>query len=406
MRIIFLVILIDLIGFGMMIPIMPYFVTSLGGSETLATIAVGLYAAGMFVSTPVLGRISDYYGRRPVLILSLVGASASYMLLAVADSIAMVVASRILAGIMAGNLSAAQAYITDITTPENRAKGMGMIGAAFGLGFVIGPFMGSYMAGSEFETANLGLPAYVSASLSLLAALIVLVKLPESLDQAHRDELRAQPRVGRLAAFRKVSATPFILVFLVAATLQNVSAGLGETVFPLWTREVGVVMGPRDLGPMLFAAGLTLAIVQGGLIGPLTKRFGEEVLLRAGLLIFVASMLLIAWTGGLGSYYGVIAALCVQSVGAALAATSMQSLVSKGASPTERGMVMGLYSSGSTGGRALGAMVTGGLMATVYLHAPYLVAAGVTLSIFVMTIVWSRVIHRVAVAREEGVSHG
>ena len=198
MLIVFLVIVLDLVGFGVMVPILAYYVVQLGGGPELATFCMALYAVGMLVATPVLGRLSDYYGRRPILMLSMVGAIAGYLLLGFAEALWVVALSRLLAGLMAGNIAAAQAYITDITSIENRARGMGLIGAAFGLGFVIGPALGSYLAGDDFATANLFLPAMLSASLSGAALLAIIFLLPESLDPAQREALRNEPHeIGR-----------------------------------------------------------------------------------------------------------------------------------------------------------------------------------------------------------------
>jgi len=169
MLIVFLVIVLDLIGFGIMVPILAYYVVQLGGGPELATFCMALYAIGMLISTPILGRLSDFHGRRPILMLSMVGAIIGYLMLGFAESLWVVALSRLLAGLMAGNIAAAQAYITDITSEENRAKGMGLIGAAFGLGFVIGPALGSYLAGDDFATANLFLPAMVSAGMCAAA---------------------------------------------------------------------------------------------------------------------------------------------------------------------------------------------------------------------------------------------
>jgi MFS family permease len=206
--IVFLVIVLDLIGFGIMIPILAYYVVQLGGGPELATFCMALYAIGMFISTPILGRLSDFHGRRPILMLSMIGAIIGYLMLGFAESLWVVALSRLLAGLMAGNIAAAQAYITDITSEENRAKGMGLIGAAFGLGFIIGPALGSYLAGDDFATANLFLPAMVSVGMCAAAFLAILFLLPESLDETHRQALRKQPHPGRRVLLQQLWGRP------------------------------------------------------------------------------------------------------------------------------------------------------------------------------------------------------
>lgn len=389
MLIIFLVIVTDLIGFGIMVPILAYYALQLGGGPELATFCMSLYAIGMFIASPILGRMSDRYGRRPVLLISMLGASAGYLLLGFSESILIVAISRLFSGFMAGNLAAAQAYVTDITTLENRAKGMGMIGAAFGLGFIIGPALGSYLAGDNFETANLFLPAMVSAGLSATAFFIVLFFLPESLDQEHRLALRGQPRVNQWQAFKKVAQNHFVLQFLVGALFYNIAAGFVEAIFPIWVKDTGVAMGPKDLMPLLLVAGILLSIVQGVLIGPLTKAFGERRLLQVGAIFFSLSTIASIWAGSESNYYAVMAALVLQTVSAALVITSMQSLVSMEAEATERGLVLGIYAASGTLGRIIGTILTGIIFANINIHGSYVMAGFFTFLLFLLA-VWMR----------------
>lgn len=396
MLIVFLVIVLDLIGFGIMVPILAYYVVQLGGGPELATFCMALYAIGMFVSTPVLGRLSDYHGRKPVLMLSMVGAMVGYLLLGFADTLWMIALSRLLAGLMAGNISAAQAYITDITSEENRAKGMGLIGAAFGLGFIVGPALGSWLAGDDFATANLFLPAMVSTAMSGAALLAIIFLLPESLDKQHRDELRRQPHPGRLKILTSFWDRPLVPHFLVGILIYNTGAGLVESIYPLWVRDTGIAQGPRDLMPLLLVGGIVLAAVQGGAIGKLTRRFGEHSLLQTGAIGFCLAMIATVVAGEAGSFYGAMFAISVQSAAGALVLTSMQSLVSQCAAPTERGMLLGVYSSAGTLGRALGTLLTGVLFARLHIESPFVAAAITSLAVFVLAKIISKqwAIHR------------
>ena len=384
MLIVFLVIVLDLIGFGIMVPILAYYVVQLGGGPELATFCMALYAVGMLVSTPVLGRLSDYYGRRPILMISMIGAILGYLMLGFATSLWVVAFSRLLAGLMAGNIAAAQAYITDITTEADRAKGMGLIGAAFGLGFIIGPALGSYLAGDDFATANLFLPAMLSVAMSGAAFLAIVFLLPESLDREHRDALRAQPHPGRIAILQQLWDRPLIPHFLVGVLIYNLGAGLVESIYPLWVRDTGIALGPRDLTPLLLVGGIVLAGIQGGAIGPLTRAYGEHRLFQLGALGFALAMVATVVAGSYGSYYGAMAALALQSAAAALILTSMQSLVSQCAGPTERGMVLGLYSSAGTLGRVLGTLTTGVIFAQVHIQSPYAVTAITMVCLFLL----------------------
>ena len=386
MLIVFLVIVLDLIGFGIMVPILAYYVVQLGGGPELATFCMALYAIGMFISTPILGRLSDYHGRRPILMLSMVGAIIGYLMLGFAESLWLVALSRLLAGLMAGNISAAQAYITDITTEEDRAKGMGLIGAAFGIGFIVGPALGSYLAGDDFATANLFLPAMVSSGMCVCALLAIIVWLPESLEEEHREALRQQARSGRLEILRELWSRPLVPHFLLGVLIYNTGAGLAESIYPLWVRDTGIALGPRDLMPILLAGGLVLAAVQGGLIGPLTRAFGEHRLFQVGAIGFALAMLGTVIAGERGSYYGAMAAMALQSAAAALVLTSMQSLVSQCAGPTERGMLLGVYSSSGTLGRIIGTVTTGVVFAHIHIESPYVITGVIMLVLFLLAL--------------------
>lgn len=386
MFLIFLVILLDLIGFGIMIPLLPNFAMNLGGGAEIATLCIALYAVGIMIGTPILGRISDFYGRRPVLLLSMTGSIIGYIALAYSNTILMVALARFFSGLMAGNVATAQAYITDITTEENRAKGMGMIGAAFGLGFIFGPFLGSFLAGNDYQNIDLWLAGMVSAGLSAAALLLILIKLPESLSLEAREKLRNEERIGQIAAFKRVTTRPVIFALIVAILIYNTAAGMSESILPIWAEEIGIARGPEDLRMILLVAGLTLAIVQGGLVGPLARKFGEKKLVLAGLLIVGIGLTLMGINGGNGSYIGVVASLSVQSAGAGLVIPSLQSLVSMRAGETERGMVMGVYSTAGMMGRALGTVLTGVLFANIHIHAPYFSGAILMVLLIIITL--------------------
>lgn len=375
MTIAFFIILLDMIGFGIMVPILAFYTLQLGAGAEMATFTMALYVIGMFISTPILGRLSDYYGRKPVLMLSMFGAVVGYIILGLANTVWMVALSRLISGLMAGNVAAAQAYATDVTTPENRAKAMGMLGAAFGLGFIIGPALGSYLAGDSFSDANLQLPAMVSAGLSLSALIAIILFLPESLDKSHRDELRRQPRVSLWRAFLKTIDEGMVFKLIAACLIYNIAAGFVEAIFPIWAAETKVAYGPKDLIPFLLVAGVAMVIMQGGLIGPLSRRFGESKLVMVGSVVFGVSMFGMTLAGTQASFYGVMAGLVGQSIGAALILTSMQSLVSQCTSETNRGMVMGVYSSAGTLGRAIGTALTGVAFANIHIHSSYYIAS-------------------------------
>ncbi len=402
MLIAFFVILIDLIGFGIMVPIFAFYALNIGASPATATFLMSLYVVAQFITAPILGRLSDYYGRKPVLMLSMLGATAGYLLLANAHALWILALARIISGGMAGNIAAAQAYMTDISSVEDRAKAMGLIGAAFGLGFLIGPLLGSYLAGDSFANANLSLPAYVSAGLSFTAFLAIVFFLPESLSAKNRQELREQPRQKRLVEFRNTAARPNLRLLLACGLIFNIGAGLFESLFPIWASDYGTNIvalqaeqfpflgtGPKGLVPFLLLGGLVMVAIQGGLVGPLSKRFGELQLLRFATLCYALAMISLTLAADFEILALAYLAMAAISGASALVLTCMQSLVSMQASETERGMVMGVYSSASTVGRGIGTMCTGLILTFVYVHASYYLAAAMALVVCgIVTVIW------------------
>src|SRR5260221_10370495 len=186
MPVLFAVIVIDLIGFGLVIPLLPFYGEHFSASPLVVTLLMSTYSLFQLFAAPLWGGLSDRHGRRPILLVSLAGGVVGYLWLGIADALWMLFAARALQGVCAGNIAAAQAYVGDVTTPENRAKGMGMIGAAFGIGFIIGPALGGFLAGGDPATARLGAPFYVGAGLSALAFLGALIFLKESLPPHRR----------------------------------------------------------------------------------------------------------------------------------------------------------------------------------------------------------------------------
>ena len=392
MLIAFFIILIDLIGFSIMVPIFAFYALNMGASPAVATMLMSLYVIAQFMTAPLLGQLSDHHGRRPVLMLSMLGASLGYILLANAGALWLVALARIISGAMAGNIAAAQAYMTDVSAPEERAKAMGLIGAAFGLSFLIGPVIGSYLAGDSFADANLSLPAYVSAALSFAAFIGVALFLPESLGRQHRQALRAPASKKRLVEFRQVSARPNIRLMLLCGFIFNIGAGLFEALFPIWASGHGTNIvalqasefpflgsGPQGLVPFLLLGGSVMVVVQGGLVGPLSKRFGEMQLLRAATVMYALGMIGLTLAADFQLLLLAYGAMACISAATALVMTCLQSLVSMQASETERGMVMGVFSSAGTIGRATGTVLTGLILTYVYVHASYYLAAATAL---------------------------
>ncbi|WP_337879434.1 MFS transporter [Rheinheimera sp.] len=379
---IFLLILADMIGFGIMIPIFAYYVLQLGGNAQTATLLMGLYSLAMFCSAPLLGRLSDRYGRKPVLMLSMCGACLGYLLLAFADSLWLVAFSRLLSGAMAGNIAAAQAYIADITDESNRAKGMGMIGAAFGLGFVIGPALGSLMAGDNFAAADFLLPALTSAALSFISFVGIALFLKESLSKELRLKNRAAPSHSPWTALKGLLSERVLLLIICCGVLFNLAAGLFESIFPLWAKDLALISGPQGLAPMLLVSGLTLAAVQGGLVGKLTRKFGEQQLLKFSSWLYAAGMLLMIISGANQLYALVLLAMSMQAAASGLMLTCIQSLVSQKAPAHQKGRLLGLFSSAGTLARTVATFSTGSIYLLFGIQSPLILACCCVIALF------------------------
>jgi DHA1 family tetracycline resistance protein-like MFS transporter len=371
MQALFCVCVIDILGFGILIPLVPYMADRFGVTPALITPILGIYSLCQLVAAPLWGRLSDRYGRRPILISSLSGACVSYLLLGFAHNVAGLVVARALAGAMAGNISAAFAYASDISTPAQRAKSMGMVGAAIGIGFMLGPAIGGLLAGEDIRSANFLLPATVSAALSLVAIGLVYFVLRESHAPERRTQPGAAPRAGAVAL---LLARPALRLIAAASFLFTCSQAIFESIFAIWAlRRFG--FGPRTVGLVLFSLASIAVAVQGGLVRLLVPLLGEMRLAVCGIALYVAGLLMVASAPGMTlTFVGL--ACCGIGGGAFIPCAS--ALASKQAEPRERGAVMGTYQVGASLARALVPLVSGTIYVGLGPSAPFLAGALVT----------------------------
>jgi DHA1 family tetracycline resistance protein-like MFS transporter len=387
MRSLFIVCVIDILGFGILIPLVPYMADRFGASPQLITPILGAYSLCQLIAAPLWGRLSDRFGRRPILITSLSGACLSYAILGFADNLWWLLASRMLAGFMAGNLSAAFAYASDISTPENRAKALGTVGAAIGVGFMFGPAIGGLLAGNNEHTANFARPALVSSSLSLLAIALVTFMLPESHTAEHRAH---HPDMRNAHPFRLLLERPSLRFIVSASFLVTCSQAILESIFAIWANDL-FGFGPRDVGVVLFCMALIPVGMQGGLVRVLVPRLGEvRLAIFASLsyviglaLVGVATYLALALVfGGVTTHSALALALvglALCGVGSGLFNPSASALASKQATSRDRGAVMGTYQSGSSLARAVIPFASGAIYASLGHGAPFLTGACLTL---------------------------
>lgn len=380
---IFLTVFIDLLGFGLLIPILPAFgLKVLNIDETLIGIVISAYSFIQFIFNPIFGRISDKRGRKPVIIFCLLLNAIGYLLFSITDSFTLLLLSRIVAGIGGSSISVAQAYIADVTTAENRSKGMGIIGSAFGLGFVFGPLLGGIL--SEFGYAVVG---YVSAGFSFLAFALTSFLLPESLKIKNESE-EVSPiskRTWKLidvqsfkVVFKKPDLALLISLFFVLtfsfANIYGTFALLGIQVYHFTDKQNGFMFG---------IIGLTSAIVQGTLIGTVNKFLTKKK-------IFIVSSFLISITLALipyaGNFLGLAFVGIFLSIGTGLFQPTILSLISEVTSEKEQGVTLGINQSMSAFARMLGPLWGGFAFEYLGYQFPFLTGAFFTAAIFLVSI--------------------
>jgi MFS transporter, DHA1 family, tetracycline resistance protein len=347
--VVFAVVFVDLLGFGIVLPLLPTYAAAFHVSPAAIGFLVTSFSLLQLVAVPVWGAISDRYGRRPVLIVGLVGSTASYVLFAVAGSYWALLVSRIVAGAMGATIGVAQAYIADITAPERRAHAMGILGAAFAMGFILGPALGGVLSMHSYSSAGV-----VAAALCAVNALAALAWLPETPRHEATQRLGRVP-LGTLAA-------PLAASFLVTAAFAVIHVTL-----PLFGRDVWRD-STRQMGMLFAYMGIISAIVQGGLVGRLAPMMGEKRVAAAGGLLLALGLALVPVVSGRLALYAALGAL---SAGSALATPSVYAIVSRRASASQQGAALGITQTASTLGRIVGPTIAGFLIGASGLRAPF-----------------------------------
>ncbi len=377
LSLIFLTVFIDLLGFGILIPILPTFAkTELLVNETAIGVVIAAYSFVQFLFNPILGRLSDKYGRKPVIVISQFINAIGYVLFAFTSSYIILLVSRIVAGIGGSSISVAQAYIADITTKENRAKGMGVIGAAFGLGFVFGPLMGGLLASYGYM-----LTGFASATFSILAFIFTIMLLPESnvIRNAVTETKRKLIDVDGLKnVFAKPERAMLIFLFFVLtfsfANIYGTFALLGLQVYGFSDMQNGFMFG---------IIGLTSAIVQGGLIGRINKLISKINILKLGSFLIMLNLALIPYGG---SFLGLAIISVFLSIGTGIFQPTVLSLISEVTPEDEQGVTLGVNQSVSAMARVLGPLWGGFAFEFLGYPYPFLTGAAFTLIIFIFTI--------------------
>jgi MFS family permease len=365
----FLVVFVSLMGFGVVLPVFPFWGRELGATPAIITVALGAYSLGQFVGSPLWGKLSDRIGRRPVLIFSLAGGILSYVWMAYATDIWSLAAARLFGGLMAGNIAVAFAYVGDVTGEAERPKAMGLLGAAFGLGFIFGPAIGGLVAGADPVLADFARVAWVAAAITALAALLVWWRLPESLSPERRQATRDAGQGPTARAL--LAAKPAVAALMLVALLVIGSAAMMETTFALFADDI-LAWSPRDVGLAFGFIGIISAAVQGAGAAPLARRFGPRRVALGGILLYTVGL------AGLGLASGTVAvlvALAITATGVGTFNPAYQTLVASTTDDQDRGLVNGLTQGASAMGRIIGPAVSGSFYQALGPASPFLIGA-------------------------------
>ncbi len=377
---IFLVVLVDMLGFSLILPLLPYYAETFGATPTIVGLLVASYAAAQMIGAPLLGRFSDRFGRRPVLLISIFGTFVGFILLGVGGSLLVLFISRMLDGLTGGNITVAQAYITDVTDEKNRAKGLGMIGAAFGLGFILGP-----AAGGLLSTYGYAVPSFVAAGLALINLVAVFFFLPESLTAEKRAALIARPRTAfSLASLSAAMRRPRVGPLLHVRFFFGLAFAIFQSVFALYA-QYRLNLDVRSTSFILTYVGVLSVIVQGFGVGRLTGRFSDRQLIMGSVSVMAVSLLAWALTPNVPI---LLLVLIPTAVSGGILNTVLSSALTKAVYPEEIGGTLGLAASVESVTRVLAPTVGGVLLQQAGTWAPG--AFGALIMVWVVSFTWRR----------------
>lgn len=351
--IILLTIFIDMVGFGIVIPVLPLYAEHFGASSVANGFLVGIYSFVQFFGSPMWGKISDRVGRRPVLIFSVLGTALGFWVMGAANTLAMLFLARIIDGISGGNISTAQAYIADITTPEERSGAMGLIGAAFGLGFIFGPAIGGLLGGHFGFRA----PFYFAACLAMFNALLIYLRLPESLDAEHRAHPTQRQRIADVLQHsnRTVLTTTIAIYFFLITGFSMMTA-----LYALFL-DHRFHFGTKQTGYIFAFIGIIGVLIQGGMIRRMVPKYGERKLAAFGAFVLAASLFLLPMSQELGGLGALLAISAGVAVGNSFMTPTLNGLLSRSVDKRWQGRALGLMQSSGSLGRAVGPALAGWL---------------------------------------------
>ncbi|MDP1912857.1 MFS transporter [Brevundimonas sp.] len=381
--VLFGVVFINLVGFGIVIPLLPFYGQTLDAPPWQVALMFSAYSLGQFVAEPFWGRLSDRIGRKPVLMITILCNAAGYLALAFVPNIWMAIVVRLFTGMGAGNISTAQGYVADVTPPEQRAGRMGLIGAAFGLGFIFGPAIGGLLTRPDLGRLGYQLPIFTASGLCVLAAIGVAVLLKES-------RVKADPSVSRppfMSGVHDAVSNPVVSRVLLVTLIYMAGFSGMESTFGFWT-EARYGWTAREVGLCFMVVGVVSVICQGLLAGRLARRFGESRVLAVGCLIFGAGLVgqVIASRLLPHADYLVPVIMAAGAFGMAMTMPNISALISRSVDPDRQGAMLGLNMAASSAARIFGPIVAGALFSGLGHDWPFLIGAALTIPAAVMAI--------------------
>lgn len=369
---IFLIVFIDLLGFGIILPLLPYIAEKYSANPFQIGMLTATYSFFQLIASPILGRLSDRYGRKKLLIISQLGSAVGYLILGLSGNLPLLFLSRIIDGITGGNISIAQAYIADVTTKENRAKGMGMIGAAFGLGFIFGPAIGGFLSKFSYSA-----PAYFATAVSLITVLTTILFLKETVDK--KKAITSPKTKLDLKEFKRVLEIYPIGILIITFFVVNLASSIQQGNFALWTQKT-FNYGPVQNGWLFAYIGIIAVFVQLKILPLLTKKFNERSILLISLFLLFVGLILIPLIPTPNFLY---ISLFFLPFGIGLSNPTIQALASENVPKEEYGGTLGFLQSAGSLGRIIGPII-GGIVFEFYGKDNAFYFAGfITLAIFI-----------------------
>ena len=349
MLILCLIVFVGLTGVGIIIPLFPFFGENVGASPSTITLLMSIFAAGQFIAAPFWGKLSDKVGRKPIFLFTLAGSAFSYLLLGYAESITELLLSRLVAGLMAGNIPVAFAAASDLTDTSDRSKAMGKVGAAFSLGFIFGPTIGGFVAGPNPESTNFLLIAFLAGSMSLLSFFLTLFFFKETMDMKHDSDIEQIKKVGFFKEIWKYLGLPIIGLLILINFLFIASGAILDSTFALWAnKEHG--FGPQQIAYLFTYMGVIMALLQGFAIGPLSKKFGDHNIVIFSPISYVIGLIIFILSNNL---FMIVVGSTFLTAGISLFIPASSSMISIYAPDKDQGAILGIFQAAGNLGRVL-----------------------------------------------------